>query len=197
MDEQPLDLSMKRFSMERKLKPKSNLELLSKMSIFLKHPKALQHLTPEKLRKIQNYKNILICETCFKFFDRPSLLLRHIRSHTGAKPFQCSTCQKAFSTSSSLNTHSRIHTGSKPFKCSICQKSFTASSNLYYHRMIHFQNKPHKCTMFQCSRSFSTPGDLRNHSYTHSGQWPFNCNTCQKGFAKRTSFQNHLSTQRH
>lgn len=82
-------------------------------------------------------KKMLPCSFCGKCFDRPSLLNRHLRTHTGERPHVCDICEKGFSTSSSLNTHRRIHSGEKPHECTTCGKRFTASSNLYYHRMTH------------------------------------------------------------
>ena len=56
--------------------------------------------------------------------------------------------------------------------------------------MISLQEKPHKCTM--CSKSFPTPGDLKSHTYVHTGTWPFKCHICHRGFSKQTNLKNHL-----
>jgi uncharacterized Zn-finger protein len=92
--------------------------------------------------RYEDKKRKLPCIFCPKYFDHPSLLTRHIRTHTGERPHTRKYCSKSFSTSSSLNTHVRIHSGEKPHQCHVCQKKFTAPSNLYYHKMTHIKQKP-------------------------------------------------------
>ena len=56
-------------------------------------------------------------ETCPRRFSRSDELTRHMRTHTGQKPFQCRICMRNFSRSDHLTTHIRTHTGEKPFLC--------------------------------------------------------------------------------
>ena len=60
-------------------------------------------------------------EGCIRRFSRSDELTRHMRTHTGQKPFQCRICMRYFSRSDHLTTHIRTHTGEKPFSCQVNQ----------------------------------------------------------------------------
>uniref|UniRef100_A0A915DEA4 C2H2-type domain-containing protein n=1 Tax=Ditylenchus dipsaci TaxID=166011 RepID=A0A915DEA4_9BILA len=61
-----------------------------------------------------------MCRFCDKDFRRPDILSRHLRRHTGEKPFGCDCCGRYFSRSDHLRTHRRTHTDEKPYKCTVC-----------------------------------------------------------------------------
>ncbi|XP_056155669.1 ras-responsive element-binding protein 1 [Lampris incognitus] len=50
-----------------------------------------------------------ICNVCGKRFWSLQDLTRHMRSHTGERPYQCQTCERTFTLKHSLVRHQRIH----------------------------------------------------------------------------------------
>ncbi|XP_077182229.1 early growth response protein 1 isoform X2 [Paroedura picta] len=112
-----------------------------------------QLVKPSRMRKYPNrpsktppHERPYACpvESCDRRFSRSDELTRHIRIHTGQKPFQCRICMRNFSRSDHLTTHIRTHTGEKPFACDICGRKFARSDERKRHTKIHLRQKDKK-----------------------------------------------------
>ncbi|KAM4688132.1 zinc finger protein 236 isoform 4-T4 [Discoglossus pictus] len=105
------------------------------------------------------------CTYCPKSFKKPSDLIRHIRIHTGEKPYKCDECGKSFTVKSTLDSHVKTHAGQKLFSCHVCTNSFSTKGSLKVHMRLHTGAKPFKCP--HCDMRFRTSGRRKTHIQCH------------------------------
>uniref|UniRef100_A0A8C7HLK5 C2H2-type domain-containing protein n=1 Tax=Oncorhynchus kisutch TaxID=8019 RepID=A0A8C7HLK5_ONCKI len=136
--------------------------------------------TESMMDHLQTHIGAKCCHICGKYFAWDTFLKRHLRSHTGEKPFCCQDCGKGFTQRGHLNLHMRSHTGEKPHQCQDCGKGFSQSGNLAVHMKSHSGEKPHRCPV--CGKCFSRNPDLKVHIRTHTGVKPYKCQYCERVF---------------
>lgn len=141
------------------------------------------------------------CYVCDKEFE-PRILERHMRSHTGERPYLCDQCPFRCSQIGNLNKHrALVHRKLSDkavervlkHKCDKCQKRFYDSAHLKRHKLTHFDKtvKHYACPI--CKKKFRFDSGLQRHMQLHQEGLKIRCGVCERRFYDTSGLKIHMN----
>nr|XP_027228097.1 zinc finger protein 208-like [Penaeus vannamei] len=111
---------------------------------------------------------------------------------SGGKIHQCPSCPYSTNITTNLKKHIRTHTGERPFPCPYCPFRAIQEENLKVHIRTHTGEKPYACP--HCPFHASKKANLKRHINTHTGVKTLNCKYCPYRCLDINMLNEHLKT---
>lgn len=139
---------------------------------------------------------IFSCTICGEYFwDLDERKKHALRSHNDCenRVYLCDTCGQEFSEPNKYDAHRRTHMPRKQrpvgrtYECYLCKAHFCHKKSCIGHMWKHapLNRWPYMCNL--CGGKFTRLMSLRRHTLIHTGQNPFVCDVCGKGFRTKTN----------
>eukprot|EP01084_Bolivina_argentea_P270212 459410_1 len=81
---------------------------------------------------------------------------------------------------------------SKQYNCEYCTYKTNVKYHLIRHCRTHTGERPWKCN--ECGKGFAQSSGLKTHSRIHTGESPYKCSHCEKRFKSKGGLMYHIQT---
>mmetsp|Transcript_5169 Transcript_5169/g.12542 ORF Transcript_5169/g.12542 Transcript_5169/m.12542 type:complete len:287 (+) Transcript_5169:379-1239(+) len=138
------------------------------------------HLMTHRFVHLKDSKHLHTCEICNRSFNFRFNLVRHLKMHSGIRPYVCTVCGYAFNLKGNLHIHFRTHTKQKPFPCRVCSKKFTMKQNRDVHEKKHQVSNSSRFWCSKCEKFISKRLEGLHEGENHVEPTSWLCKHCGK-----------------
>ena len=154
-------------------------------------PTAVSQEIRDSLIEFDAAKSLYKCIKCTYHNSVLYNLRKHIRTHTGEKPFKCDFCPRRFADKSNQRKHERKHHAAGDSPCEVSKEKPPPSTPLVIPTAPVIEPKQFYCDV--CNVAFRYEGTLKKHRELHADSMMFLCSHCNGKFANLVELRRHQS----